>query len=432
MPVWVISIAIVSQFWVAHSYKPVVRGGTTEPQILSKASGFPFMAVSNDGGVHPHQKVVTMEKSGSSSMAEITSSGHISLSSSIRETPSSNTEAEKASVGKVMSQMLAQVYDTTSSALHVVENAAASSGDAVEGVLSRAVAASHSTAPPAASKGAKIPRQLILTGKSDRFEDEDPDIQSNVLATVALSINEVKGSPSLLERQNIHVSVRPRWFGNPQCRAYIKEHYDEELLDMFEHAHPGYYKGDICRAAILYQEGGFYTDIDVQLAVPLDQLVDKDTTFMSAYSINGDIFNGLIAAVPKSEVLGETLQEIRRWYRGEAEQKGLMGTMTMLRGLENVVGNSCSTKDLKSMQNTSQWDCGANTIRLYQESDLLCFVKKGVAQPAECPQSRKDGELFMRYGLFKAGERVYPGRSFIGWPKGVKCKSTRCGEGHEN
>merc|ERR1719399_1287987 len=84
---------------------------------------------------------------------------------------------------------------------------------------------------------------------------------------------------------------------------------------MFEGAHPGYYRGDICRAAILYQEGGFYTDVDVELAVPLFQLVDENTTFMSALSINGDIFNGLIATVPKSEILGETLNEIREWYR---------------------------------------------------------------------------------------------------------------------
>ena len=35
------------------------------------------------------------------------------------------------------------------------------------------------------------------------------------------------------------------------------------------------------RAAFLFKEGGFYTDLDVEPSVPFAQMVDKDTGFVS-------------------------------------------------------------------------------------------------------------------------------------------------------
>jgi len=296
------------------------------------------------------------------------------------------------------------------------------------------------TAQPVESKNLKIPRQLILTGKQDRFEDMDSVIRSNVLDLISLSNDAADLQSFSMDSAGIStLSLRPRWFGNTQCRNYIEEHYDEKFLHMFDNAGPGFYKGDICRACILYQEGGFYIDVDVQLTVPLLQLVDEDTTFMSAYSINGDIFNGIIAAVPKSEILRETLQEITEWYNylrfSRRHYKNgspwLMGTSTMFRGLGHVVRKACPTKDLKFMQNTSQWNCGPHVIRLYQEDRLICSMADGVGQPPECPTSRKDAEsCSLRFGLFLAGQQPIVGRSFIGWSKTSKCKSVVCTGGH--
>merc|ERR1719491_2008587 len=225
--------------------------------------------------------------------------------------------------------------------------------------------------------------------------------------------------------------VRARWFGDQACRDYILANYDEELLGFFDHTHPGYYRGDICRAAVLYREGGFYTDVDVELRVPLTELVDENTTFMSAYSVNGDIFNGLLAAVPNSEGMGETLQEIRRWFRGETEQIGLMGTMTMLRGLENVVSMSCAAKTLEGVKSETQWACGRHQIRLYQEAGLMCPNEGGPrsAPSDECPWERRGAPDMMRLGLFYPN--LQRARSLIGWPRYHSCKdpSGGCGSG---
>jgi len=261
----------------------------------------------------------------------------------------------------------------------------------------------------------QIPRQIIFTGKPDRLHDMPKELQVNVQKTAGWH-------PRSNDTNPIHGRLRPRWFGDAACHQYIKKHFDEELLGMFDNASPGNYRGDICRAAILFREGGFYADVDLQMAVPLESIVDERTTFASVHSIKGDIFNGLLAVVPESEVMGEALKEIRKWYRGETPQTNLMGTMTLKRAIENVMATSCPSLNLTETERKLQWTCGPHTIRLYRESDLLCFMKKGRPQPFECPIARKRGALIMRYGFFNPEERVNFRRKIIAWPKLLSCK----------
>mmetsp|Transcript_61939 Transcript_61939/g.98130 ORF Transcript_61939/g.98130 Transcript_61939/m.98130 type:complete len:337 (+) Transcript_61939:60-1070(+) len=270
----------------------------------------------------------------------------------------------------------------------------------------------------------RIPRQLILTGKPDTFDQMPSDIQSNVVNNIRWNLI------SIPQRDEASV-IRMRWFGDSTCHAYISEHYDAELLKMFDDAHPGYYRGDICRAAVLYNEGGFYTDVDVELALPLVQLVDENTTFMSSFSINGDIFNGIIAVEPKSSIMNRTLQEIRKWYNGKSSQTGLMGTMTMLRGLEDFIASDCPDKRLNEERRKLQWGCGNQNVRLYQEADLFCFPEDGQKQPRECPQVRRDGEYFLRLGFIEPGQEQNQDRTVVAWPRFHSCKGSEngCGSG---
>jgi mannosyltransferase OCH1-like enzyme len=176
-----------------------------------------------------------------------------------------------------------------------------------------------------------------------------------------------------------------RYFGDRACHSYISKYYDTELVGMFDAATPGYYRGDICRAAVLYREGGYYMDVDVQLIGPVSRLVEASTTFMSVYSIFGDVFNGLLAAEPQSEILGETLQMIRKWYRGEIPREchqGLMGTRTMHCALKKIMKKTCPSVSLATMkQSQLQWECGQHNIRMYREGNLDCTVAPGCHNP---------------------------------------------------
>lgn len=170
----------------------------------------------------------------------------------------------------------------------------------------------------------KIPLHLIMTGVEDDLKDE-PDV----------TIESVRHT--LLENR----ALKFRWFGDRACEKYIEAHYDREMIHIFTSEHHGPYKGDICRACILYREGGFYMDNDIQLTVPIQTLVNSETTFMSITSIMGGIMQAVIGVTPESEIMKETLEEIRRWYRHPFPSTLPMGPVTMLRGLQGVMKRRC-------------------------------------------------------------------------------------------
>jgi len=64
-----------------------------------------------------------------------------------------------------------------------------------------------------------------------------------------------------LKRQN------PRFehylFDDNDCREFIKEHFEKDVLDAFDSLIPGAYKADLWRLCVLYINGGIYLDIKI-------------------------------------------------------------------------------------------------------------------------------------------------------------------------
>jgi len=273
------------------------------------------------------------------------------------------------------------------------------------------------------SSASVIPDQLVMTGKPEKVDEMPLEVRGNILNIIALETRAraAKGKPPM----------QLRWLGDIACHAFIEEHFDEDLTALFDQASPGYYKGDICRTAVLVKEGGFYVDVDLELTEPLSNLVDDQTTFMSAYSINGDILNALLAVVPGSPVMEKALDEMKTWFKDRSAQTGLMGTLSTYRAFGNTIKENCPEVDPVGMRSTMQWKCGKHVFRLYEEKNLLCFLEAGAPQPSECPLERKNApSKDLRLGLFEPGQRIFPGRRFIGWPRFRDCKDPAgCGSG---
>ncbi|CAK0866421.1 unnamed protein product, partial [Prorocentrum cordatum] len=111
----------------------------------------------------------------------------------------------------------------------------------------------------------KIPLQLVMTAKAGGVDDLPPKQRDNVRETLALN-------PELTLR----------FLTDEDCRGFISKNYEPDLLSAFDNEKHGSYRGDICRAAVIAIEGGFYADLDVQFRVPFVKMVDEGTTFMSA------------------------------------------------------------------------------------------------------------------------------------------------------
>jgi len=216
--------------------------------------------------------------------------------------------------------------------------------------------------------------------------------------------------------------VRLRWLSDADCAAYIQQHYDAELSNMFRGEPRGSFRGDICRAAVLTKEGGFYLDLDVQLKVPINKLADENTTFASSFAEDLTVLNAVIAAAPGNPVLLETLNQIRKWYKNEAglDHTHWMGPETMLHGLRSVVDKECKGHGI-SPEAGLAWSCGSQVFRFYQESKLLCF-----SPSPECPPERANSDFDgLKYGLFTPGTE----RQLIGWSRFASCSSWGCGAG---
>jgi hypothetical protein len=130
---------------------------------------------------------------------------------------------------------------------------------------------------------------------------------------------------------------------NPACREVIKrvearlafgpedgvsvEEGGKRLADHFDEEPIGSYKGDLCRVAALYETGGYYFDVDIDVIEPV--VVPRGVGLVSVMEPGGavlhlsenrvytpGVFQAFIAIAPEHPVLRESLRLMYRHYQG--------------------------------------------------------------------------------------------------------------------
>lgn len=254
----------------------------------------------------------------------------------------------------------------------------------------------------------QITWQLVMTGREASLEDLPSSLRANVAKTLALN-----------------PGMTARYLSQTQCRMYVRQHCDDELAEFYNAETDDHFRAVICRAAVLLQEGGFYADLDVEPALPFKSLVDKSTKFMSVFTRDGALLNYLMAAVPGSPVLKQTLVEVLKFYKGADRHKGRgsdwIGLATMKRALQSVMQVSCPNLDLDTKRQGPdlQWQCGSHSFRFFREDKLRCGHRElwhaGVATP-ECPRARMESKTTdTKWGVFTPGDE----RKIVAWPRPI-------------
>merc|ERR1719499_2565704 len=114
-------------------------------------------------------------------------------------------------------------------------------------------------------------------------------------------------------------------------------------FETYERLKRGSYKGDICRAAILYRDGGFYFDADTEWLIPFTEMVDNTTTFMSSWCKFGilNAIQGVTAGNPyilrTLELIVRTVQSWDSWRNDD----GLFGPRTYAYSLWDMMREDC-------------------------------------------------------------------------------------------
>jgi hypothetical protein len=129
----------------------------------------------------------------------------------------------------------------------------------------------------------------------------------------------------MFENVKLMKIMHPRFeyylFDDNDCRNFIKNNFNQDVLFAFDKLIPGAYKADLWRYCILYKNGGIYLDIKFKCinGFRLIALTEKEH-FVHDLNENG-IYNGLIACKPGNEILlkciNKIVENVKTNYYGE-------------------------------------------------------------------------------------------------------------------
>ena len=122
-----------------------------------------------------------------------------------------------------------------------------------------------------------------------------------------------------------------RLFDDADCRAFIRDNYEADVLTAYDTLTPGAFKADLWRYCVLYKGGGVYLDIKFQCepGFSLKDITSKGENFyVREYNHKGSglyphiLYTGVIATKPKNPVFYKCIRQIvenchRRYYGPE-------------------------------------------------------------------------------------------------------------------
>jgi mannosyltransferase OCH1-like enzyme len=103
------------------------------------------------------------------------------------------------------------------------------------------------------------------------------------------------------------------FYNDDDCRNYIKDNFNKDVLHAFDKLKPGAFKADLWRYCILYKKGGIYLDIKYQCEnnFKLIELTDKEyfVKDIPIYNRQG-IYNALLVCKPENNILLNCINQI--------------------------------------------------------------------------------------------------------------------------
>lgn len=254
----------------------------------------------------------------------------------------------------------------------------------------------------------RIPQKLFLTSQYASLDACPAELRANVQRTL-----------------DLNPGIAVTWFNDEACLNFLNATGDPRLPQVFKRARFGKFRSDLCRSAYLAKEGGFYLDLDVQMAVPLERLAAPGTTFLSAWA-GREVLNALIGVRPGSPILqrtveamagtrddpGALLQMGTRWWGPEMLQKGLEEFAQTCGKYPPAAGHDLAA-------------CGEE-IRMFKEVDM----RKPAGLPLVVVEEAQSARPFAR---FEGGHYaiLYPGPEpfLAGFSRFDGCSSWGCGQG---
>jgi mannosyltransferase OCH1-like enzyme len=155
-----------------------------------------------------------------------------------------------------------------------------------------------------------IPKIIYKTGPQSE-QNLDPEINKLF-------------SNTLIENPEFQI----KYFDDVMCYNFIRDNFEEDVLNAYETIIPTAYKADLFRYCVLYINGGIYSDLTQQFLENIDDIInfEKDTLVLTEdfvhtpYKMPG-IQISFMATIPKQELyrqcINQIVDNVKKGYIGE-------------------------------------------------------------------------------------------------------------------
>lgn len=105
--------------------------------------------------------------------------------------------------------------------------------------------------------------------------------------------------------RHMNPGYKIKTYGGNDCEKYLLKHFGKRHVDAFMKLKPYSYKCDFIRFAIIYNEGGIYTDWKTVCHKPIDHMIlTDDTKWISSWDVvRSNMWTGFFVSAPKSPIL---------------------------------------------------------------------------------------------------------------------------------
>ena len=113
--------------------------------------------------------------------------------------------------------------------------------------------------------------------------------------------------------RNMNPGYAMKMYSGKDCQRYILEHFDQKTLDCFNKIKPYAYKCDLFRYLLLYNEGGWYSDLRQVCMAPLDSLNQSGHEFYTSVDCPPNergMYTAFIGSVANHPILKKTIEHV--------------------------------------------------------------------------------------------------------------------------
>ena len=163
------------------------------------------------------------------------------------------------------------------------------------------------------------------------------------------------------------------FYNDFDCREYIKDNFNKDVLHAFDKLIPGAYKADLWRYCILYKKGGIYLDIKYQCenGFKLIQLTDKEYFVKDIPKLGRlGIYNAFMICKPGNKILlnciDKIVENIKHKYYGSSPLE-ISGPLLMSKYFSPLDINNLQLQHVQEKTNFYITNNGIKILKIYPE-----------------------------------------------------------------